>query len=235
LAQHKVLIVGVLASTAFGVLAFTVASWTNTSVNMVRELDSRINRQIERIDHLHEMVARFEVEMRRLGHPVALQMADAEKSVETAPEDDATTKQVSEAVEIAEDTPLMDGDSVLPDWQQPLVSEYEREWGQSGWGRSAADAIEQAIPDHPFFGRYDGSFVTDCKEKTCRVEWLFPRLEELSAEDRDELLSMARYEMLALAAANATDVGQLTTDWTMENEFPTSIITTFRKRAESGP
>jgi len=228
--QSRMMLAVVLAAATLVALTYAAIRWTTTTATLFSQVDSKVTRQIERIDKLEEMISRLDSNLKRQER-LAFEMAKG-----TSPEEPRSevvfftqeTKETEVASEIAPDAPL-DHESAVPlNSQDTLVEEFQGDWGQSDWGRSAAAAIEQSIPDHPFFGKFEGDFVTDCREKTCRVEWYLPDMDDLSQKDRDELVAMARYEMLALAAANATDVGQLTTEWTFDGNSR-SISTTFRR------
>lgn len=234
--RSNFLVVGATALTLLVAVSMVGMMWRN-ALTRAGETDAAIPMQaamatqIERVDRLQATVADSAAEIKRLRLAIERLGAGADPSMAPSVGVSPESAAIAE-VETMPDVPVDALEGPFVDWIDPLADEYAREWSQSDWGQSAAEAIEQAIPTHPFFERYGGNFVTDCKETTCRVEWLLPSTDELTERDRAELLSTARYEMLALAATNATDVGQMTTEWALDGPSP-RMATVFKRAAPS--
>lgn len=106
---------------------------------------------------------------------------------------------------------------------------YDGEGGRSDWGESLAAEIIEAFPNTPFFSNYGGNLAIDCKQTTCKLEWSMPHLNSLSPQDRDEMLAMTEYELLALAARDSAQVGRFNIRWKMENGRPRVAVFFARK------
>jgi len=237
--RRKTVLTGAFAVTALGVVGLGVAIWNQIvpwarDGEETRDFLATMAMQTERIDRLQAARADSDAELARLHHKLDVLIANSGASGATSPGvppgDSGVSPMAADEGVLAE-MPLDAEEAHSVDWVDPLADAYDHEWSQSDWGKSAADAIDAAIPKHPFFSRYGGDFVTDCKMTTCRIEWWLPNTSQLSAGEREELLSMARYEMLALAAGNASEVGQLSTEWALEGPAPR--IATIFKRADA--
>jgi hypothetical protein len=110
-----------------------------------------------------------------------------------------------------------------------VVTRHESEWGQSEWGAASAKAITRAFVAQPFFNRHGGDLVADCRQTTCKVEWSLPDLDGMPTEAREEMLALAHYELLALAARHGREVGQLSVKWGLGRELP-QIAVVFARR-----
>jgi hypothetical protein len=110
--------------------------------------------------------------------------------------------------------------------EHPLIEQYRNDWSQSDWGTRNAASIDQAALVHEFFRQAGGEVVSNCKQTACRVEWL-PETdaESRSPQANDQDLARARYELLALVARSADDVGQMTTEWVTDGASPTLAVT----------
>lgn len=237
--RRKTVLTGVFAVAVLGVVGLGVAIWNQIvpwarDAKGARDVLAMMAMQTERIDRLQAARAASDAELARLHQKLDVLIANAGATGATSPGVPAGDSGVSPMAAdegALPEMPLDAEETGSVDWVDPLADAYDHEWSQSDWGKSAADAIDAAIPKHPFFSRYGGDFVTDCKTTTCRVEWWLPNTDQMSAGEREELLSMARYEMLALAAANASEVGQLSTEWALEGSSPR--IATIFKRADA--
>jgi len=233
--RRKTILIGALAIAAIGVATVGTPIWDAFlpeagDADGTQDLLAKMATQADRIDQLQAARVASDGEIARLHLKLDILINSAGAPV-GVPSDVGAAPQAAEGEEAVPETPLDAEEAPSVDWVDPVADAYDHEWNQSDWGKAAADAIDAAVPKHPFFSRYGGDFVTDCRMTTCRVEWFLPNMDQLSAGDREELLSMARYEMLALAAANASDVGQLSTEWALEGSAP-RIETTF-KRADT--
>ncbi|MFN2201994.1 MAG: hypothetical protein ACK2UO_12355 [Caldilineaceae bacterium] len=230
--RRKTILIGVLAIAALGVATLGAPIWDTVfpragDADGTQELLAKMATQADRIDRLQAARVASDREIARLHQKldILINSAGAPLGVSS---DVGAAPRAAEGEEAVPETPLDAAEAPSLDWVDPVADAYDHEWNQSDWGKAAADAIDAAIPKHPFFSRYGGDFVTDCKMTTCRVEWFLPNTDQLSAGEREELLAMARYEMLGLAAANASDVGQLSTEWALEGSSP-RIETTFKR------
>jgi len=111
----------------------------------------------------------------------------------------------------------------------PVVTTYYNEWGQSEWGRTASEALDQSVPNHPFFEEVGGDFVTDCKQTTCRLEWFAPQLADVPSQEKLDIFAAARYEMLSLAAQSIGGENQLVTEWQRRDDGVISMSTTVQR------
>lgn len=109
-----------------------------------------------------------------------------------------------------------------------IVQQYFDQWGQSDWGETTAASIDTAALENPFFSRAGGNVIADCRQTVCRVEWLPGAMEDVPPDSREDVLAAARYEMLALAARNGTDVGQMATEW-ISDERGRALAVTFER------
>ncbi len=90
---------------------------------------------------------------------------------------------------------------------------YTEELGESDWGRGAARSIEEAAAANPILSRAGAAFVADCRETACRVAWSPPDLAELPEAEQADAMAFARYELIALVAQAASDVGPMAVEW----------------------
>jgi len=238
--RRKTVLTGTLAVAALGIAALGVPIWDKVlpragDAEATHDLLATMALQADRIDRLQAAREASDAEIARLHRKLDVLIANANASVVDSSgvgaRDSGVSPKAADDQEPAPEMPLDAEEAPSVDWVDPVADAYDHEWNQSDWGKAAADAIDAAIPKHPFFSRYGGDFVTDCKMTTCRIEWLLPNTDQLSDRERGELLAMARYEMLALAAANASDVGQLSTEWALEGSAPR--IATIFKRADA--
>jgi hypothetical protein len=226
---NKIIIgIGVVLAVAIFGTGYVIVDRSGTTALQLSRVEKEIEQQGRQIDRLRSLIAKVEnqaatrsQDATTIGAPPVDPVSPSARATTPVAASESHSESFDEAASMASDPgPVDQGD--------PLSLEFEREWGQSNWGRAAADAIEAAVPEHPFFSRYGGELATDCREQTCRVEWIPPLLSDLPEQDREQLLSMARYEMLALAARNASEVGEMTTEWAGEGES-LMITTTFKK------
>lgn len=95
-------------------------------------------------------------------------------------------------------------DSNAPRRGPALAAAFATESGSSAWGRGTADQITRAYEAEPFFAQFDGALKTDCRIATCRVTWTAPVV-----DPNDPELTMAKYELMALAAQKEPPVRRM--------------------------
>jgi hypothetical protein len=112
------------------------------------------------------------------------------------------------------------GEMVSPPISQPmqrgadfdLKKRHAGEGGASAWGTQSAAAIEEAYAsaagERTFFTENSGKLSTDCRESVCSLTWT-PEAAPSGDEERADLLTMAKWELLSLAG-NAEEGGEIT-------------------------
>jgi hypothetical protein len=105
-----------------------------------------------------------------------------------------------------------------------VTVDYQKDSGESAWGKAAAQRIQDGYQTDPYFAHFGGSLTTTCKQQTCRIEWSLPDLDTLSSEDKQEVLATAGYQLMALATRNAAQVGRISTQWTGSDNDPALAV-----------
>jgi hypothetical protein len=118
-----------------------------------------------------------------------------------------------------------DGASYSTSNQAVHLSEaFRTQEERSVWGSKAMAAVDRGFVTTPFFSDYLGTLETDCRVDVCRMEWQVEDFGALRDEERERLLTIGRYELLALAASNAEDVGSLITQWNPDSDPPRFVL-----------
>lgn len=155
---------------------------------------------------------------------VQLQMTSASgQDRDRSASDGVTTDIAASTTEAPPALPVSPGDP-----PPTIVQQYFDEWGQSDWGETTATSIDTAALENPFFTRSGGDVITDCRQTVCRMEWFPGVMDDLPLQSREDVLAAARYEMLALAARNGTEVGQMATEW-ISDERGRVLAVTFER------
>ena len=118
--------------------------------------------------------------------------------------------------------------------QKPLPphgvsADYQKESGESEWGTTSEQRIQERYDTDPYFARFGGSLTTACKQQTCKLEWALPDLDTLSAADKQEALGTAEYQLMALAAQSAAQASRMSAEWSGNENQPR--VTVFFARA----
>jgi hypothetical protein len=126
------------------------------------------------------------------------------------------------------------GLAALATSQEPLPphgvsADYQKDSGESEWGTTSEQRIQERYNTDPYFARFGGSLTTACKQQTCKLEWALPDLDTLSAEDKQEALGTAEYQLMALAAQSAAQASRMSVEWSGNENQPR--VTVFFSRA----
>lgn len=99
-----------------------------------------------------------------------------------------------------------------PRQRLPLAEAFEADTGASDWSKAMAADIARAYETEPFFERFNGVLLTDCKKATCLVAWTLPVVDPSDPE-----LAMAEYELMALSAQKEHSVRRMQSQRRIEN------------------
>ena len=225
----------VLAGGMFGVGYGLVQ--LNASRTLAEQVYDRLSQNSERIEKIESLVLELENQHRNISTtpssnsqeklPQALnqRLDSLERTVDklTAEKQLAVNQSRAEESDKRDDRSAFSFDqNVVPNQSVSML--HDEEWGQSAWGEASAAEITQAFPNEPFFSKYGGDLVADCKQTTCKLEWFIPNVGSLTPDERETMLAMTNYELMALAARYASDVGVLDTQWELEGNQPRVIL-----------
>ena len=97
---------------------------------------------------------------------------------------------------------------------------HSEEVGQSEWGELVAETMDLVFTEAPFFSENGGRLTVDCRQSSCKADWYVPNIDDLGETDYYRVLSLAEYELLALAANSTAETGRLQTVSRIESEQP---------------
>lgn len=234
--SHIVIYAAVACTVAAGVLGFTNLYQT---LVMRSDGDGLLNAQVEaRLKSLEDVVAGLQSRKTDEANPstetdslvlnsfpdtlmerlaiieARLSALDQESVEQPTTSDTDTTKQRKHLLNQLEQQGQATGAL------ETLADSHANEAGQSQWGATATDRMNQAFTEEPFFLENGGQLETDCRDTSCKVEWLLPDLGALSEPDHEHLVAMGEYELLTLAARNAENVGRLQTVFSLDGDSP---------------
>ncbi len=109
---------------------------------------------------------------------------------------------------------------------------FDQKGQTTSWSSKAESAIAGAFNTTSFFAVQGGDLKTECRGSICKMEWFIPPSAQTSTEDFDTLLSIARLELVGLAAQSANLVGQTDSDLDLESERPSLAVFVERKRGD---
>lgn len=113
----------------------------------------------------------------------------------------------------------------------PLGQFHAEEVGQSAWGEVVAETMDLAFTEAPFFSENGGRLTVDCRQSSCKADWYVPNIDDLGETDYYRMMSLAEYELLALAANATTETGRLQTVSRVDSKQPHISVLFERKAA----
>jgi hypothetical protein len=116
---------------------------------------------------------------------------------------------------------------------QALSDVYEQDMGKSAWGTDSEALLQQGFSTEPFFVKHGGDLETDCRQKTCRAQWFVPELDSLPTQERQDMIMMSKYELLALAAGTSPEVGRLEVEWDLDSARPSIAVVYLRSETDA--
>ena len=103
-----------------------------------------------------------------------------------------------------------------------IISEFENEIGQSDWGEAMEESITWAHANADFFNEHGGFIDLECRQSRCSIGWTLPDDSSYTQDELDRLLTIGRYELMAVAAAGNSTIGQM--QWRSQNDNSTEHI-----------
>jgi hypothetical protein len=93
-----------------------------------------------------------------------------------------------------------------------LADVFSIDKSTSRWGEETVPRVKEAYLSEPWFNQYGGDIKTECRQSTCKVEWVVPKL-----EPDDQPFGLAELELMAAATRNADQVGRVETGRRIED------------------
>ncbi len=104
-----------------------------------------------------------------------------------------------------------------------LADIFSEDRGSSQWGEANIARVRDEYAQEPWIQQYGGEFTTQCRQTSCKVEWVVP-----TVEADDHAFALAEYELMAAATRNTDQIGRVQTE--RRTEDGRTVISVYLER-----